>query len=381
MWKKKIIHLILVLTSLITLTGFNSNQQAEDPNIRITQIDTTDFPEVTVYVTVTDSDGDPVGLDPARIRLMENEVEIPLDQIEGAGEIDPLTVLLAVDISGSMLYAKKLEAAKAAAVVFVNQLRPTDRIGLLAFHTEIFYVQPITDDRELILNAIDNLEADEDTVMYDALIEGINILSEVKGRKAIVAITDGLDTLSQATPDDVLEQIGPAGLSISTIGLGDPDQDLGEYSALDEDALKYLAESAGGAYGYANEVESLSNLYQSYGYANEVESLSNLYQSYAVAFKSEYQFTYTSPSTLRDGVNRALSVSIADAPQTLTGEEEEPIIYNPGGLVPEVSEPVPLLTFGAIMVGLIALLFVPGVINYVFKPILANLPKGKSTGV
>jgi len=364
MWKKKIIHLILVLTSLITLTGFNSNQQAEDPNIRITQIDTTDFPEVTVYVTVTDSDGDPVGLDPARIRLMENEVEIPLDQIEGAGEIDPLTVLLAVDISGSMLYAKKLEAAKAAAVVFVNQLRPNDRIGLLAFHTEIFYVQPITDDRELILNAIDNLEADEDTVMYDALIEGINILSEVKGRKAIVAITDGLDTLSQATPDDVLEQIGPAGLSISTIGLGDPDQDLGEYSALDEDALKYLAESAGGAYGYANEVESLSNLYQ----------------SYAVAFKSEYQFTYTSPSTLRDGVNRALSVSIADAPQTLTGEEEEPIIYNPGGLVPEVSEPVPLLTFGAIMVGLIALLFVPGVINYVFKPILANFPKEKSTG-
>jgi len=364
MWKQKIINLTLVLISLITLTGFSPNQQADDPSIRITQIDTSDFPKVTVYVTVTDSDGDPVGLDPARIRLMENGELIPLDQIEGAGEIDPLTVLLAMDISGSMLYAKKLESAKAAARVFVDQLRPTDRIGLLAFHTEIFYVQPITEDRELIFNAIDNLKADEDTVMYDALIEGINILSEIKGRKGIVAITDGLDTLSQAAPEDVLEGIGPTGLSISTIGLGDPDQDLGEFSAIDEDTLKYLAENAGGVYAYANDQESLSGIYQ----------------SYAVAFKSEYQLTYTSPSTLRDGVNRALSVSIADAPPTITEIDEEPITYNPGGLVPEVSEPVPLITFGAIMVGLVVLLFVPGVTRTVFKPILANLPQGKSTG-
>ena len=364
MWKQKIINLTLVLISMISLTGFSPNQQAEDPNIRITQIDTSDFPKVTVYVTVTDSDGDPVGLDPARIRLMENGEIIPLDQSEGAGEIDPLTVLLAMDISGSMLYAKKLESAKAAARVFVDQLRPTDRIGLLAFHTEIFYVQPITEDRELILNAIDNLKAEEDTVMYDALIEGINILSEIKGRKGVVAITDGLDTLSQATPVSVLEQIGPTGLSISTIGLGDPDQDLGEFSAIDEDILKYLAENAGGVYAYANDQESLSEIYQ----------------SYAVAFKSEYQLTYTSPSTLRDGVNRALSVSLADAPPTITEIDEEPITYNPGGLVPEVSEPVPLITFGAIMVGLIALLFVPGVTRTVFKPILANLPQRKSKG-
>ncbi len=364
MRKQKIINLTLVLISLISLTGFSPNQQAEDPNIRITQIDTSDFPKVTLYVAVTDSDGDPVGLDPDRIRLMENGEIIPLDQSEGAGEIDPLTVLLAMDISGSMLYAKKLESAKAAARVFVDQLRPTDRIGLLAFHTEIFYVQPITEDRELILNAIDNLKADEDTVMYDALIEGINILSEIKGRKGVVAITDGLDTLSQATPKSVLEQIGPTGLSISTIGLGDPDQDLGEFSAIDEDTLKYLAENAGGVYAYANDQESLSEIYQ----------------SYAVAFKSEYQLTYTSPSTLRDGVNRALSVSLADAPPTITEVDEEPITYNPGGLVPEVSEPVPLITFGAIMVGLIALLFVPGVTRTVFKPILANLPQGKSTG-
>lgn len=352
MWKQKIIHLTLVLVSLLTLTGFSPNHQAEEVHIRITQIDTSDFPKVTVYVTVTDENGEPVGVDPARIKLMENEGEIPLDQIEGVGQIDPITTLLVMDISGSMLYAGKLEAAKSAAKEFVNQLRPTDRIGLLAFHTEIFYVQPITTDRDLIVSAIDGLKADEDTVMYDALLEANDILSEVKGRKAIVAITDGLDTLSQSTPEDVLGQIGPSGLSISTIGLGDPDQDLGEYSAIDEDALMYLAENAGGVYSYANDLDSLSEIYQ----------------SYAVAFKSEYQLTYTSPSNLRDGVNRALSVGLADSAQMLNGEEEEPIVYNPGGLVPEVSEPVPLIFFGLIMAGLIVLLLIPAGINLVFKP-------------
>ncbi len=351
MWKQKIIHLTLVLVSLITLTGFSSNQQAEETLIRITQIDTSDFPRVTVYVTVTDESGDPVGVDPARIKLMENENEIPLDQIEGFGQIDPITTLLVMDISGSMLYAGKLDAAKAAAKEFVNQLRPNDRIGLLAFHTEIFYVQSITTDRDLIFSAINSLEGDQDTVMYDALLEAIDILTEVNGRKAIVAITDGIDTLSQSTPDSVLAQIGPAGLSISTIGLGDPDQDLAEYSAIDIEALTFLAENAGGVYAYANDEEILSEIYQ----------------SYAIAFKSEYQLTYTSPSSLRDGVNRALSVSLADTGITASEKDQEAIVYNPGGLVPEVSEPVPLLTFGLIMAGLIAILFIPAGINLIFK--------------
>jgi VWFA-related protein len=361
MWKQKIIHLSLILVSLVGLTGFSTQQQTEEAHIRITQIDTSEFPRVTVYVTVTDPEGDPVGVDPARIRLSEDQKEIPFDQVEGVGQIDPITTLLVMDISGSMLYAGKLEAAKSAAKQFVEQLRPADRIGLLAFHTEIFYVQPITNDRGLIISAIDGLAADEDTVMYDALIEAADILSGEKGRKAIVAITDGLDTLSQSTPKMVLEQIGPTGLSISTIGLGDPDQDLAEYSAIDQDALAFLAENAGGVYAYANDQESLSEIYQ----------------SYAIAFKSEYQLTYTSPSSLRDGVNRALTVSLADAVNADMDPDQEPLVYNPGGLVPEVSEPVPLLSFGLIMAGLVALLLVPAGINLVFKGTEKGLPPSK----
>jgi Ca-activated chloride channel homolog len=362
--KNKLLLAILITLTLLPLTGFSPPRQEEPGMVRITQIDTSDFPQVTVYVAVTDGDGEPMGVDPARIQLLENDQVIPVDQIEGAGEIEPLTVLLAVDISGSMLYVGKLDAAKSAAVQFIEGLRPTDRVGLLTFHTEIDYVQPITTDHQLVINAIQGLEAAEDTAMYDALAEAVDILSDVKGRKAVVVITDGLDTLSQETPESVLEKIGPSGLSISTIGLGDPDQDLGEKTALDVEALTYLAENAGGVYRYANDQESLSEIYQ----------------AYAVAYKSEYQLTYTSPSALRDGVNRALSVRLVGStanPPAPADEQDEPIVYNPGGLVPEVDAPMPLPSFGLLLLCLIALLFVPAGFNLVKKSTVKNEPEEK----
>jgi VWFA-related protein len=365
MWLKKMIHSILILLSVLPLAGFNPQRQEEEASVRITQIDTSDFPQVTVYVAVTDADGDPLGVDPSRIQLLENGQAIAPDQIQGAGEVDPLTVLLAMDISGSMLYVGKLEAAKTAAKLFVEQLRPADRVGLLTFQTEIEYVQPLTTDREAIISAINSLEAAEDTAMYDALLEGIEILKEVKGRKAMVAITDGLDTVSASKPEDVLAAIGPSGLSISTIGLGDPEQDLAEKTALDVEALQYLADEAGGVYSYASDQESLSRIYQ----------------SYAVAFKSEYQLTYTSPSALRDGVNRALSVRLlgvsTDDSSLSGGSGAEPIVYNPGGLVPEVSQPVPLPIFGAITLGLLALLLLPSAIKLVRKMAVKEQPAEK----
>ncbi|MDH3943651.1 MAG: VWA domain-containing protein [Anaerolineae bacterium] len=359
MRRQKITHTILLLAMFFSLTGFRPANQSEDLNIRITQIDTSDFPQVTVFVSITDANSEPVAIAPDRIRLAEDGEEIPADQITGAGEVGSLTTLLVVDISGSMLRVGKLEAAQSAAKVFINQLRPGDRVGLMTFNEGFDYVQPVTSDRALIMNAIDGLEAVGDTAMYDALSEAITSLEATEGRKAIVALTDGLDNLSEATPDSVLDQIDREGLSISTIGLGDPSEAV-DVTGLDEEALKYLAENAGGVYGYADDIEGLSELYR----------------SYAVAFKSEYQLTYTSPSELRDGVNRALSVYLVDASVSASTSTDGAVTYNPGGLVPEVSEPAPWISFGWLMAGLVALLFVPSLL----KRAMGTAGKGSSGG-
>lgn len=349
---RKLILSFLLITSLFLSTGFGpallpSLQSAQEV-IRITQVDTSQFPQVTLYIAVVDQDGQPVGIDPGRIVIEENGVPIPLDQVQGIDEVGPLSTLLVMDVSGSMFAAGKLEAAKAAARAFVDQMRPNDLVGLISFSTKIEYVQPLTSNQSEMFNAIKRLDARGDTAMYDALAEGIEILENVEGRKAIIALTDGLDNRSVHTPEDVIFNIGPSGLSISTIGLGDPEHGAGAVTALDEDALIYLAENAGGLYGYANDKAGLSRLYQ----------------RYAIALQSEYVLTYTSPSTLRDGVNRALSVTLTDASGTAELDAEQ-AVYNPGGLVPEVAGAAPWPLFFTILAGMLLLLFVPLLINNV----------------
>ncbi len=311
--------LSLLVVISIMLTGFSPLEQENPPreglNLHITQVDTSQFPEVTVYVSATNFAGEPVAVDSSGFVLEENSQLISSVQINGIGEAGSLTTLLVMDISGSMNSGGKLQAAKAAAQAYIQQMRPGDQVGLLTFNTVIDLVQPMTTDHQAVIASIKSLSAMNDTTMNDALINAVQILQPIIGRKTIIVLTDGLDNRSTSTTSDVLGKIGPAGLSISTIGLGDPTQGKGAQSALDEAALISLAENAGGVYGYAVNDKNLRNIYERYGRA----------------LQAEYQLMYTSPSTARDGVNRSLSISF-NSGFSQSGE----INYNPGGLLPEI---------------------------------------------
>ena len=360
---KKLGYLGLIVLSLVALTGFVPAQEndpaGEEPYVRITQVDTSQFPRVTVYVSVTDVNGEPVGVAASQLELDENGVAITPDYVAGIGEVGPLTTLLVIDISGSMNSLGKLAAAKDAAKAYVNQSKPTDATGLLTFNTQYEYVQPITTDSQALVAAIDGLAAYDDTAMYDALMRAVEILGPVSGRKAIIVLTDGMDNRSKSTPEDVITGIGPAGLSISTVGLGDPRHSQGNLRGLDEAALMELAESAGGVYGYADDAEGLMNLYERYGRA----------------LQSEYVLTYTSPSTLRDGVNRSLTVSLSNESSAATTELKS-TTYNPGGLVPEVTQPASWVLFFTMLAGLVLLLVLPAILRKAIS-LLRGTQKGK----
>ena len=271
----------------------NIHAQAAGAQIRISQVDNSKFPQVTLYVSVTDSNGEPMAVDPGQIQISENGVVMQPDQVSGSGDIGKLTTLLVMDVSGSMNNAGKLSAAKAAAQAYVDQMRPGDQAGLVTFNTKVTYVQSITTDHTALSEAIKGLRAENDTAMFDALSQANQILQDYPGRKAILLLTDGLDNQSKQTFDQVIQTIDTSGLSISTIGLGDPDN-AGPYFGLDEPALKSLAEQAGGVYSYASNQADLSRLFTLYGRA----------------LQSEYRITYTTPSTLRDGLSRNLTVSL-----------------------------------------------------------------------
>jgi Ca-activated chloride channel homolog len=339
---------VLLALLIAFLPTFSAAAQTDAPQIRITQVDNSKFPQVTVYVSVTNAAGEPVGVDPTGIQLSENGQAMKPDSIGGSGEIGPLTTLLVLDVSGSMLQAGKLQGAKDAASAYINQMRPGDQAGLLIFNTQVKYVQPLTADHQALDAAIKNLNAGDDTAMYDALDQGTQILKDVPGRKAIIVLTDGMDNVSKTSPDQVIKAIGPNGLSISTIGLGDPKKSGGN-SGLDEAGLRTLSERAGGIYSYANDPSALQGLYQ----------------RYARALQSEYRLTYTSPSKLRDGSNRTLNVSLTTS-GTGNGNAAQ-AQYNPGGVLPEVAQTVSWPIFGAILGVLLLLLFVPLVIGNISR--------------
>ena len=348
--------LLSLLPLLMLFSAPAAFAQTSGPQIRITQVDKSRFPQVTVYVSVVNENGEPVGIDPKTIQIFENNQAMQPTEIRGGGDasqIVPITTMLVIDISGSMDKNGKLAAAKDAAKKYVSQMRSGDQAGLMTYDTKTYYVQPITTDTAALTAAIDALQTGSDTAMYNALVEAEKNLEPVSGRKSIIVMTDGLDNKSQATADDVIAGIGQSGLSISTIGFGDASS-RGQVG-LDEAGLKSLAEKAGGLYAFANDAETLSKIYQQYG---EV-------------LQSEYALTYLSPTNLRDGVNRGLSVSLNGNAAAVSTR------YNPGGLLPEVTAQ-PWSLFFTILAALLALLALPFIANYglnAYTTYKSKLPK------
>ena len=341
----KTIRIFLSLSLIPLLMLFSvpaALAQQSGPQIHITQVDKSRFPQVTVYVSAVDENGQPVAVDPQTIQIQENNEAMQLTDVRGgsnSAEIVPVTTMLIMDISGSMDKNGKLNAAKEAAKAYVAQMRSGDQAGLMTYDTKTYYVQPITSDTNALNTAIDGLVTGSDTAMYNALVEAEKNLETISGRKSIIVLTDGLDNQSQSTVNDVIAGVGQSGLTISTIGFGDAASRA--QVGLDEAKLKLLAEKTGGLYSFAGDANALSAVFQQYGQV----------------LQNEYALTYISPTSLRDGINRGLTVSLVGSAAAATSTR-----YNPGGLLPEVTAQSWSMFLVALAV-LLLLLALPSLIN------------------
>src|SRR4030095_14422075 len=159
---------------------------------------------VTIPVSVMDRDGRYVpNLRKEDFRLWEEGVE---QEVAFFSSVDkPFSVVLMLDTSPSTQF--RLEDIQEAAISFVNQLRPDDRVMVVSFNGEINVLSDFTSDRSKLDRAIRRSHTDDGTRLYDAVDAVINReLSRVQGRKAIVLFTDGVDTTSRrATFDSNLQ--------------------------------------------------------------------------------------------------------------------------------------------------------------------------------
>ncbi len=337
----------LGIWSLALLAGMaaparaQSAQQGSGYKVQVVQVDTSRFPEVTVWVSVTDAQGNPVRLLPnSSFTVIENGKPVEIKEIHQAGEQGPVTTVLAIDRSGSMNKFGKLDAAKAAATAFVDLMRPDDVTGVIAFNTEVTTVQPLTSDKDALKKAIAGITAVNDTAMYDALAASEDMLKGVQGRRAVIILSDGLDNRSKHSANDILGGLQQAELSVYTIGLGDPSIGIGSMAGINEAALKAIADKSRGVYTYAPNPKTLGDLYQ---------QLSSKLQN-------EYRLTYVSQNTLHDGIQRGIEVQLAEGGSVQA-------TYNPGGVIPETTQALAWPVFGALLLALVALLAVPDLIR------------------
>lgn len=343
--------LTILLLALLLLTACQPAPKVESQGeyvLQITQIDTSQFPLVDVFISVRDANGEPQVINTGKLQLLENGQPVNPESVQGTGEVGLLTTLLLIDNSGSMNYADKLNSAKGVALEYLQQMRPGDQAGIITFNTQVVVAQEITADREALAKAIDGIRASSDTALYDALAQAVATLNPLSGRKAIIVLTDGMDNQSVATVDEALSSIGFSGLSISTVGFGqlpEGEQEADIYSGIDEATLGFIARNSGGRYSSAE---------------NKGE-LSAIYDQMRRALQSEVVISYITPLGLRDGVLRALTVTLSDRYIGLGGQSQTG--YNPGGLVPEVTQPASWLLFGGLLAGLVLLLFIPMVIK------------------
>lgn len=150
---------------------------------------------VTMPVSVLDRDGRFIsGLQQKDFQIFENGVEQKVDYFQSVEQ--PFTVILLIDVSPSTQF--RIDEIQNAAITFVNQLRPGDRVQVIAFDEDIHVLSPVTNNRNQLRSAIREARFGDGTSLYEAVDYVIeDQLNRIEGRKAVVLFSDGVDTTSQ----------------------------------------------------------------------------------------------------------------------------------------------------------------------------------------
>ena len=188
---------VLFLFSLTRCVACPLLAEEPDPTIKV------DVKLVNVFVTVTDSHGAPVAsLQKENFVLKEDgkEQKIAIFSRESAL---PLSIVLAVDTSLSTRKDLPLELASARKFAHTI-LRPEDGLAFYKFSEEVSELVPFTSDLKKIDAGIDRIRNGSATALYDAVFLGSQALSRRQGRKVMVVITDGGDTVSQVDYKEAL---------------------------------------------------------------------------------------------------------------------------------------------------------------------------------
>jgi len=171
---------------------------------------------VSLFVTVADAQRRLVaGLTQEEFEVHDNEKPQPI--IFFQNEIQPITVVVMLDTSGSMTLT--LDLLRQAAEQFIIRLLPADKGRVGAFNDKIQFSSRFTSDRDQLVTDVKNLDYGNGTRLWDAIGASLDELKAIEGRRVVLVFTDGDDTSSRIGLGAVVERARAEEVMIYAIGL------------------------------------------------------------------------------------------------------------------------------------------------------------------
>jgi Ca-activated chloride channel homolog len=244
---------------------------------------------IELPVTVADHAGLPItDLKESDFRVLENGKPQKITAFNYASNL-PIAAGVLLDHSGSM--KPRMEQAKTAAIEFFKRIiKSGDRAFVTGFAFDAVSAAPfVTDVSSLEAQVRAIPDASGGTSLYDAIVTGLYRFRTLQGRKALIILTDGEDTTSRTTYEEMLTYARSARVPLYFIGVG-----LGVFEISGTSKMKALAAETGGiAY-----------------FIHDIKQLGETYAQLEKDLRSQYLIAYNAQASTKDRAYRKLEVKV-----------------------------------------------------------------------
>ena len=175
---------------------------------------------VVLNATILDSEGKPVaGLKQNQFKIFENGTEQPITFF--AAEETPFAAVLLLDTSGSM--EERVSLARSAAIRFLDGIRTDDTTAIFRFDSKVSLIQGFSNSRDIVEDVFD-IKSKGMTALNDAIFQAAQELEKrPEKRRAIIVLSDGMDTFSGKSSDKALKAALSADAVIYTVDMSSVD--------------------------------------------------------------------------------------------------------------------------------------------------------------
>ena len=264
-----------------------------------------------VNVLVTDEDGRTIpGLKKENFRVLDNGTPVTVQNLSPTSA--PITVVILLEYS-SLAYGYYAGKATYWAAGFLDHLEPRDWVGLVTYDLHSRVRIDFTHNRAAVLDAIGSLGIPtySESNLFDGLIDTVEMMDRVHGRKTILLLTTGANSFSAASFDDVRRRLRSSDVTIFCVGLAEEE----------------VVRSARTPIGYLQSQTFLREFSEQTGgiawFPRFQAELPEIFRSVVGFLRSEYTLSFTPPEAARDGKYHKLTVQVVGSdgkPLRITNE-------------------------------------------------------------